>query len=73
MNYGYAGTRELNEALGSRFVVITMPDISKENILRLLEEQFPGMGKNYRKEFAELFTALQKNAVMQKFLVDYWI
>ena len=25
MNYGYAGTRELNEALTSRFVVIQMP------------------------------------------------
>ncbi len=27
MNYGYAGTRELNEALASRFVVIDMPAI----------------------------------------------
>ena len=28
MNYGYAGTRELNEALGSRFLVLQMPTIS---------------------------------------------
>ena len=73
MNYGYAGTRELNEALGSRFVVITMPEISKENILRLLEEQFPRMGKNYRKEFAEVFTALQRkcsNAEISGRLLD---
>ena len=27
MNYGYAGTRELNEALTSRFVVIQMPTL----------------------------------------------
>lgn len=29
MNYGYAGTRELNEALTSRFVVIQMPTITR--------------------------------------------
>ena len=29
MNYGYAGTRELNEALASRFMVINMPIISQ--------------------------------------------
>ena len=29
MNYGYAGTRELNEALVSRFVVLDMPVISE--------------------------------------------
>ena len=34
MNYGYAGTRELNEALTSRFVVIQMPTISPENLDR---------------------------------------
>ena len=36
MNYGYAGTRELNEALASRFMVINMPIISGENLSRLL-------------------------------------
>ena len=30
MNYGYAGTRELNEALTSRFVVIQMPTITED-------------------------------------------
>ena len=28
MNYGYAGTRELNEALASRFVVLRLPVIT---------------------------------------------
>ena len=30
MNYGYAGTRELNEALVSRFMVIDMPEMDEE-------------------------------------------
>ena len=33
MNYGYAGTRELNEALASRFVVIDMPAITTEGLV----------------------------------------
>ncbi|MDY5563968.1 MAG: MoxR family ATPase, partial [Candidatus Limivicinus sp.] len=35
MNYGYAGTRELNEALASRFMVINMPIIAEENLVKL--------------------------------------
>ena len=34
MNYGYAGTKELNEALVSRFMVVDMPPLDEE-ILRL--------------------------------------
>ena len=30
MNYGYAGTKELNEALVSRFMVINMPKQDEE-------------------------------------------
>ncbi len=60
MNYGYAGTRELNEALTSRFAVIQMPAISGENLERLLERQFPTLKKKYRKQFGELFFDLQK-------------
>ena len=36
MNYGYAGTRELNEALTSRFVVIQMPTITQDDLEKLL-------------------------------------
>ena len=43
MNYGYAGTRELNEALVSRFVVMDMPVISPENLEKLLLRGFPQM------------------------------
>ena len=41
MNYGYAGTRELNEALVSRFLVIDMPDIDEETLRRVLGYSFP--------------------------------
>lgn len=60
MNYGYAGTRELNEALASRFVVIQMPAISPDNLDRLLERRFPALGKKYRRQFGQLFFDLQK-------------
>lgn len=60
MNYGYAGTRELNEALISRFVVIQMPVISGDNLCRLLKSQFPGMKTGCAEQFARLFQELQK-------------
>lgn len=60
MNYGYSGTKELNEALVSRFAVIQMPMISMENLRKLLKNEFPAMGNAYAKEFAEVFLDLQK-------------
>lgn len=59
MNYGYAGTRELNEALTSRFVVIQMPTITQENLEKLLANHFPQLKKKYRGQFAQLFFELQ--------------
>ena len=52
MNYGYAGTRELNEALTSRFVVIQMPTITEENLEKLLRTQFPDLNSKYVRQFA---------------------
>jgi len=60
MNYGYAGTRELNEALNSRFVVLQMPSISPENLERLLTRRFPTLRKKPRQQFCQLFFDLQK-------------
>ena len=60
MNYGYAGTRELNEALASRFVVIDMPAISSENLQRLMEREFPGISSKWSEQFCRLFLELQK-------------
>ena len=60
MNYGYAGTRELNEALTSRFVVIQMPTITEENLEKLLRAQFADLTDKYVHQFALLFLDLQK-------------
>ena len=60
MNYNYAGTRELNEALASRFVVIQMPPLIQDDLQRLLKDQFPDLTAKYNKQFALLFLDLQK-------------
>lgn len=60
MNYGYAGTRELNEALESRFVVISMPFISEDSLDRLLKDTFPRLSDKYRKQFCALFFDIKK-------------
>ena len=60
MNYGYAGTREVNEALASRFLVLHMPVITSENLDKLLKHQFPSLAEEYRKRFALLFSEIQE-------------
>ena len=60
MNYGYSGTKELNEALVSRFAVIQMPAIDGDGLDRLLGEEFPTLEKKYRGQFVQLFLDLQK-------------
>ena len=55
MNYGYAGTRELNEALASRFMVINMPVIEKENLEKLLLSQYPELKEEYAQLLSSLF------------------
>ena len=59
MNYGYAGTRELNEALVSRFVVVDMPVISDENLQKLLRRSFPTLKSQWAEQLAELFHDLR--------------
>ena len=63
MNYGYAGTREMNEALASRFTVIAMPTISQENLERLLSTQYPNLNRKVRGLLAGLFFDLNKKCV----------
>lgn len=60
MNYGYAGTRELNEALASRFAVIHMPVISKENLEKLISSKFPDIRPEFAEQFAELFEEIRR-------------
>ncbi len=62
MNYGYAGTRELNEALCSRFAVLEMPVISEADLLRLIGSRYPHMKEELRGQFARLFFELDKKA-----------
>ena len=59
MNYGYAGTRELNEALASRFMVINMPVISCENLEKLMLAQFPNLKAEYAHQLSQLFEELR--------------
>lgn len=59
MNYGYAGTRELNEALASRFMVINMPIISAENLKKLVYQQFPTIREKYAEQFVKLFEEIR--------------
>ncbi|MDD6351886.1 MAG: MoxR family ATPase [Lachnospiraceae bacterium] len=62
MNYGYAGTRELNEALVSRFAVLKMPLIRQEDLDRLILRSFPDINPDIKNQFMELFYELQKKA-----------
>ncbi|NYB72745.1 MoxR family ATPase [Sedimentibacter hydroxybenzoicus DSM 7310] len=59
MNYGYAGTRELNEALTSRFMVIAMPNVTSENLMKILTKEFPGLNEKYLEQFTEFFQELK--------------
>ena len=62
MNYGYAGTRELNEALVSRFLVIDMPGVTEERLCRILTASFPDFTEEGLKQICGLFLDLQLKA-----------
>ena len=62
MNYGYAGTKELNEALVSRFMVINMPKQDEETVTLILKTYFPEIKDNALKQFVGLFMDLQLKA-----------
>ena len=62
MNYGYAGTRELNEALVSRFLVIDMPELSEENLKKIIRHDYPEIKEAAEDAFCGLFLDLQTKA-----------
>lgn len=62
MNYGYEGTRELNEALLSRFVIIKMPLISRERLVELIKKEYPKMKDEYMGNIAFFFYDLKLKA-----------
>lgn len=62
MNYGYAGTKELNEALVSRFLVIDMPAQNEETLELILRTMFPELKKDAREQLMGVFLDLQVKA-----------
>lgn len=62
MNYGYAGTKELNEALVSRFLVIDMPALTEENLYRIIRHDYPDVKEEALEAFGGLFLDLQVKA-----------
>jgi len=62
MNYGYAGTKELNEALVSRFMVINMPKQDEETVSLILKTYFPEIKESALKQFVGMFMDLQLKA-----------
>lgn len=62
MNYGYAGTRELNEALVSRFLVIEMPSVTEESLTYILTSLFPDFRREGLRQLCGLFLDLQTKA-----------
>ena len=63
MNYGYAGTKELNEALVSRFLVIDMPAQTEESLKFIFHQMFPGAREEAVEQFTGVFLDLQKKAL----------
>ncbi|MDO4677997.1 MAG: MoxR family ATPase [Eubacteriales bacterium] len=62
MNYGYAGTKELNEALVSRFLVIDMPAQTEESMDFIFRRMFPKAKSDAVKQFIGVFLDLQLKA-----------
>ena len=60
MNYGYAGTRELNEALSSRFAILSVPEISENDLDRLIKRSFPDINPKICTQFVKLFVELMR-------------
>ena len=62
MNYGYAGTRDLNEALVSRFAVLDMPVITEDNLQKLIAHRYPKINEKICEQFVKLYSELERKA-----------
>ena len=62
MNHGYIGTRDLNEALVSRFLVINMPTIEKKYLKKILKVE-GGLKDEYVELFSQFFEDLQEKSL----------
>ena len=63
MNYGYAGTKELNEALVPRFLVIDMPAQNEETLGFIFNRIFPDAKKEAVEQFIGVFLDLQQKSM----------
>ena len=62
MNHGYAGTRDLNEALTSRFAVLDMPVMPEDDLIRLISGRYKGINEKICGQFAKLYAELERKA-----------
>lgn len=62
MNEGYEGTRDLNEALLSRFVVLKMPAMAESDLKQLIEETYPNLKPAFVRDLARLVGDMDKKA-----------
>ena len=74
MNYGYAGTKELNEALVSRFLVIDMPAQTEESLEFIFRRMFPNIKRktpeHSSSEYSWIFSSKPQTV---KFPPNLWI
>lgn len=59
MNYGYLGTKELNEALVSRFLVIELPQISQEQLELLIRDSYPNIRQQVLSSYVKFFKDME--------------
>ena len=62
MNYGYEGTRDLNEALLSRFVVLKMPPLADDDLSQLIAETYPELKPAFIRDLCQLVADIQRKA-----------
>lgn len=62
MNYGYSGTRELNEAFADRFIVIHCGGMDEEDLKDFLQSQFPTLNAYHLEIFTGVYMDLQQKA-----------
>ncbi|MFZ7121433.1 MAG: AAA family ATPase [Eubacteriaceae bacterium] len=62
MNYEYAGTKELNEALVSRFLVVDIPKLDHNKLFLILKSEFNNIDEEKLSQFAGVFLDLQTKA-----------
>ena len=59
MNHDYAGTKELNEALVSRFMVIDIPQIDEYTLTKILKDESLNIKEDKLEQFVGIFLDLQ--------------